>query len=144
MDTRPKEGTEQDQLRVTFQFSSVAQLCPTLCDLMDCSTTGFCVHHQVPEFTQTHVHRVGDVIQPSHPLSFPSSPAFSLSQHQGLFQEYWSRLLFLPPGDLPEPGIECVSCTVGGFFTTESPVKPHLENGEARCKSCEIYPWFVM
>ena len=53
---------------------------------MDCRTPGLPVHHQLPEFTQTHVHRVGDAIQPSHPLSSPSSPAFNLSQHQGLFQ----------------------------------------------------------
>ena len=64
---------------------SVSQLCPTLCDPMDCSTPGFPVHHQLPEPTQTHVHRVSDAIQPSHPLSSPSPPAFSLSQHQGLF-----------------------------------------------------------
>ena len=67
-------------------FSSVAQLCLTLCDPMDCSTPGLPVHHQLPEFTQTHVHCVGDTIQPSHPLSTPSPPAFNLSQHQGLFQ----------------------------------------------------------
>ena len=59
----------------SFQFSSVAQSCPTLCDPMNCSTSGLPVHHQLPEFTQTHVHRVGDVIQPSHPLSSPFPPA---------------------------------------------------------------------
>ena len=57
-----------------------------LCDPMDCSTPGFPVHHQLPEFTQTHVHRVSGTIQPSHPLSSASPPAFNLSQHQGLFQ----------------------------------------------------------
>ena len=62
-----------------IQFSSVAQLCPTLCDTMNCSTPGLPVHHQLPEFTQTHVHWVGDAIQPSHPLSTPS-PALNLSQ----------------------------------------------------------------
>ena len=66
-------------------FSSVTQSCPTLWDPMDCSTTGLPVHHQCPEFTQTHVHPVGDAIQPTHPLSSPSPPAFNLSQHQGLF-----------------------------------------------------------
>ena len=65
---------------------SLPQLCPTLCNPMDCSTPGFPVHHQLPEFTQTHVHRVGDAIQPFHPLSSPSFPAFDLSQHHGLFQ----------------------------------------------------------
>jgi len=68
------------------QFSSVAQSCLTLCDPMDCSMPGHLVHHQLPEFTQTHVHRVGDAIQPSHPLSPPSPPVFNLSQYQGLFQ----------------------------------------------------------
>ena len=68
------------------QFSSVTQSCPALCDHMDCSTPGFPVHHQPPELAQTHVHRVGDAIQPSHPLLSPSSPAFNLSQPQGLFQ----------------------------------------------------------
>ena len=68
------------------QFSSVAQLCPTLCDPMSCSTPGLPVQHQLPEPTQTHVHWVGDVIQPSHPLSSPSPPALNLSQYQGLFK----------------------------------------------------------
>ena len=67
------------------QFSSVAQSCPTLCDPMNHSTPGLPVHHQLPELTQTHVHQVSDAIQLSHALS-SSSPAFSLSQHQGLFQ----------------------------------------------------------
>ena len=65
---------------------SVAQSCLTLCDSMDWSTPGFPVLHRLQEFAQTHVHWVGDAIQPSHPLSPPSPPAFSLSQHQGLFQ----------------------------------------------------------
>ena len=80
------------------QFSLVAQSCPTLCDPMDCSTPGFPVHHQLLELFQAHVHRVGDAIQPSHPLSSPS-PVFNLSQHQGFSSEsvlhirwpkYWS------------------------------------------------------
>ena len=71
------------------QYSSVTQLCPILCDPMGCSTPGFPVHHQLPEFTKTHVHWVGDAIQPSHPLSSPSPPAFNLSQHQSLFK--WVR-----------------------------------------------------
>ena len=68
------------------QFSSVTQLCPTLCDPMNCSMPGLPVHHQLPEFTQTYVHRVSDAIQPSHPLSSPSPPAPNPSQHQSLFQ----------------------------------------------------------
>jgi len=70
----------------SFLFSSVSQSCPTLCDPIACSTPGFPVHHQLPELTQTHVHQVSDAIQPSHPLSCSSPPAFNLSQHQGLFQ----------------------------------------------------------
>ena len=69
----------------SVQFSSVAQSCPTLCDLMDCSMPGLPVYHQLPEPTQTHVHWVSDAIQPSYHLSFPSPPAFNISQHQGLF-----------------------------------------------------------
>ena len=68
------------------QFSSVAQLCPTLCNYMDCSTPGLPVHHQLPETAQTHIHQVGDTIQQFHPLLSPSLPAFNLSQHHGLFQ----------------------------------------------------------
>ena len=70
----------------SVQFSSVTQSCPTLCDPMNRSTPGLPVHHQLPEFTQTHVHRVSDAIQPSHPLLSPSPPAPNPSQHQSLFQ----------------------------------------------------------
>ena len=75
----------------SIHFSSVTQLCLTFCDPMDCSTPGFPVHHQLPEFTQTHVHWVSDAIQPSHPLSSPFPPAFNVSQHQGLFKWVSSR-----------------------------------------------------
>ena len=71
--------------RNDYQFSSITQSCLTLCDPMNRSTPGFPDHHQLPEFTQTHVHQVSDAIQPSHPLSSPSPPACNLSQHQGLF-----------------------------------------------------------
>ena len=83
----------------SVQFNSVALLCPALCNPMECSTRGFPVHHQLLRLAQTRVHQVSDVIQPSHPLSSPSPPAFQLSQHQGLFNEsvlcirwpkYWS------------------------------------------------------
>ena len=68
-------------------YCSVTQSCPTLCDPMYCSTRGLPVLHQLWEFTQTHIHRVGDAFQPSHPLSSPSPPIFNLSQHQGLSNE---------------------------------------------------------
>ena len=76
---------EESKEFLSVQFSSVAQSCPTLCEPMDCSTPGFLVHHQLPELAQTHVHQVSDAIQPSRPLSSPS-PAFNLSQNQGLSQ----------------------------------------------------------
>ena len=91
-----------------FQFSSVAQLCPTLCNPMNHSTPGLPVHHQLPEFTQTHVHRVSDAIQPSHPLSSPSPSAPNPSQHQSLFHEsslrmrwpkYWSFSFSISPSN---------------------------------------------
>ena len=91
-----------------IQFSSVVQLCPTVYDTMGCRTPGFPVHHQLPELTQTHVHQVGDAIQPSHPLSYPSPPAFNLSQHQGLSNEsilpirwpkYWSFSFSISPSN---------------------------------------------
>ena len=75
-----------EALSLVLQFSSVAQSCPTLCDPMNRSMPDLPVRHQFLEFTQTHVHRVGDAIQPSHPLSFPSPPAPNPSHHQGLFQ----------------------------------------------------------
>ena len=75
-----------DKQHDDYQFSSVAQSCPTLCDPMNRSTPGLPVHHQLPEFSETHVHRVSDAIQPSQPLSSPSPPAPNPSQHQSLFQ----------------------------------------------------------
>ena len=74
------------------QFSSVSQSCPTLCNPMNCSTPGLPVHHQLPEFTQTHVHQVGDAIHPSHPLSSPSPPVPNPSQHQSFSNESTLRM----------------------------------------------------
>ena len=79
------EPSASQDSNIKDHFSSVTQSCPTLCDPMNCSTSGLPFHHQLPEFTQTHVHRVSDAIQPSHPLSSPS-PAPKPSQHQSLFQ----------------------------------------------------------
>ena len=80
------QGSPKRELFSSVQFNSVAQSCPTLCNSMDCSTPGLNVHHQLPEFTQTHVHWDSDAIQPIYPLSSPSRPALYLSQHQCLFQ----------------------------------------------------------
>ena len=79
---KPRNAKDCQQIT---KFSSDTWLCATLCDPMDYSTPGFPIHHQLLELAQTHVHRVSDAIQPSHPLLSPS-PAFNLSQHQGLFQ----------------------------------------------------------
>ena len=91
------------------QSSSVTQSCPVLCDPMDCSMPGLPVHHQLPEFTQTHVHQVGDAIQPSHPLSSPSPPTFNLFQHPRVFSnesalcirwpKYWSFSFSISPSN---------------------------------------------
>ena len=77
--------------RWPVQFSSVSRSGPALCNPMDCSTPGFLVHHQLLELAQTHIHWVGDAIQPPHPLSSPFPPAFNLSQNQGLIQ--WASSL---------------------------------------------------
>ena len=96
-----------------IQFSSITQSCLTLCDPMNRSTPGIPIHHQLPEFTQTHVHRVRDAIQPSHPWSSPSSPALNPSQHQSLFHEstlrmrwpkYWSFSFSIIPSK-EHPGL---------------------------------------
>ena len=83
---RRRESKMGDIVEVAIQIRSVVQSCPTLCDPMNRSTPGLPVHHQLPEFTQTQVHRVSDAIQPSHPLSSPSPPAPNPSQNQSLFQ----------------------------------------------------------
>ena len=103
----PSSGLNFIYIIMRVQFSSVTQSCPTLCGPRDCSTPGFPVHHQLPEPTQTHVHWVGDAIQPSHPLLSPSL-AFNLSQHQSLFQwvcllirwpKYWSFSSSISPSN---------------------------------------------
>ena len=86
MDLTEAEDNKKRWQEYTDQIRSVAQSCPTLCNPMNCSTPGLPVHHQLPEFTQTHVYRVSDAIQPSHPLASPSPPAPNPSQHQSLFQ----------------------------------------------------------
>ena len=96
-------------------ISSVAQSCLTLWDPTDCSTPGFPVHHQLPEFAQTHVHKVGDAIQPSHPLSSPSPLAFNLSQHQGLFQWVSSSHQFSSVAQSCPALCDPMDCSTPGF-----------------------------
>ena len=104
-----------------IQFSSVTQSCPTLWDPMNRSTPGLPIHHQIPEFTQTHVHWVSDAIQPSHSLSSPSPPAFDLSQHQGLFQ--WGSSSHQVAKILISFRIDWFDLTVQG--TLKSLLQPH-------------------
>ena len=104
-------------LECILQFSSVPQLCPTLCDPMKRSTPGLPVHHQLPELTQTHVYWVGDAIQPSHPLSFPFPPAPNPSQHQSLFQRVRGERF----------SSACLLCSS----------QPSAENRAARTAHCE-------
>ena len=97
-------------MELTHKFSAVAQSCPTLWDPTDCSTPGLPVHHQLSEFTQTHVHRVSDAIQPSHPLSSPSPPTFNLSQHQDLFK--WVNYLHQVAKVIPVIMYKCETWTI--------------------------------
>ena len=122
---------------ILLQFSSVAQSCSAFCDPMNCSTPGLPVHHQLPEFTQTHIHRVSDAIQPSHPLSYPSPPALNPSQHQSLSNEstfcmrwpkYWSFSFSIIPSK-EHPGL--ISLRMGWLDllavqgTLKSLLQPH-------------------
>ena len=124
-----------------YQFSSVAQSYPTLCDPMDSSTPGFPVHHQLPELAQTHVHGVGDGTQPSLSLSSPSPPAFNLSQHQGLFQwvsssirspKFWSFSFSISPSN------EClgmISFRIDWFDLLASPMDSQESSPTPQFKS---------
>ena len=114
----------------SVQFSSVAQSCPTLCDPMNRSVPGLPVYHQLPEFTQAHVHWVSDAIQPSHPLSSPSPPTLNLSQHQGLFKRVSSlhqvaKVLVLRGS---KDGSAIAIVTPFWQVLTESQVKGHLKD----------------
>ena len=100
----------------SVQFSSVAQSCPTLCDPMNRRTPSLPVHHQLPEFTHTHVHRVGDAIQPSHPLSSLSPPASDSTLHMR-WPEYWSFGFIISPSN-EHPGL--VSFRMDGLISLQS------------------------
>ena len=112
-----------------FALSSVAQSCPTLCNLMNHRMPGLPVHHQLPEFTQTHVHRVGDAIQPSQPLLSPSPPAPSPFQHQGLFQ--WVNSLHEVAKVLEFQNL-LYTCTNTAFGQIHWPLKQLVEESKRR------------
>ena len=142
-----------------FQFSSVAQSCPTLCNPMNHSMPALPVLHQLPEVTQTHVHWIGDAIQPSHPLSSPSPPAFSLSQHQGLskwvrWPKYWSFSFNISPSN-EHPGLIsfrmdwldllAVQGTLKSLFQHHSSKASILLHSAFILKICYLkYIWFTI
>ena len=138
------------------QFSSVAQSCPTLCDPMDCSTPGFPVHHQLLELAQTHVHQLGDAIQLSYPLSSPSSPAFSLSQHQGFFfffssesiicitwPEYWSFSFSISPSS-EYSGLISLRINWLDLFAVQGTLKSLLQHHSSKASVLQCLAFFIV
>ena len=144
------------KLYVVYQFSSVAQSCLTLCSPMDCSTPDIPVHHHLPEYTQTHVHRVGDAIQPSHPLSSPSPPAFNLSQHQGLFKWvsslhqvcgiltiYWSFSFNISPSN-EHPGLISFRMDWLDLLTVQGTLKSLLQHHSSKASILRCSSFFTV
>ena len=137
---------------ISVQFSSVAQSCPTLCDSMDCSMSGLPVHRQLLEFTQTHVHWVGDAIQPSHPLSSPSPPTFNLSQHQSLFQwvnsshkvpKYWSFSFNISPSSEYSGRISFRTDWLD-LLTVQGTLKSLLQNHSSKASILQPSAFFIV
>ena len=133
-------------------FSSVTQSCPTLCDPMNRSTPGLPVYHQLPEFTQTHVHLVGDAIQPSHPLSSPSPPALNLSQHQGLANEsalrirwpkYWSFSFNIRPTN-EHPGLISFRMDWLDLLAVQGTLKSLLQHHSSKASILRHSPSFTV
>ena len=133
-----------------LQFSSVTQSCPTLCDPMNRSTPGLPVYHQLPEFTQTHVHQVCDAIQPSHPLSSHSPPTFNLPQHQGLFQwsvlpirwpKYWSFNFTISPSN-EYSGLISFRMDWLNLFAVQGTLRSLLQNHSSKASILQCSPFF--
>ena len=134
------------------QFSSVAQSCLTLCDPTNHSMPGLPVHHQLPESTQTHVHRVGDAIQPSHPLSSPSPPALNLSQHKGLLNEsalrirwpkYWSFSFNISPSN-EHPGLISLRMDWLDLLAIQGTFKSLLQHHSSKASILQCSPFFIV
>ena len=137
----------------SVQFSSVAQSCPTLCDPMKRSTPGLPVHHHLPEFTQTHVHWVGDAIQPSHPLLSPSPTAPNPSQHQSLFQwvnlfrtrwpKYWSfSFSIIPSKEIP--GLISFRMDCLGLLAVQGTLKSLLQHHSSKASILQCSAFFTV
>ena len=125
----------------SVQFSSVTQSCPTLCDPMDCSTPGLPVHQQLPEFTQTHAHWVSDDIQPSHPRSFPSPPAFPsirvFSKESALRirrPKYWSFSFSISPSN-EHPGLISFRMDWLDLLAVQATLKSLLQHHSSKAKA---------
>ena len=143
-----KSGLQKVPIKIYFstvQFSSVTQSCLIFCDPMDCSTAGLPVHCQLPDFTQTHVHWVGDAIQPSHPLSSLSPPAFNLSQHQGLLKwvtlhirwpKYWSFSFNISPSNA-HPGLISFRMDWLDLLAVQGTLKSLLQHHHSKASN----PW---
>ena len=135
-----------------YQFSSVTQLCLTLCDSMNHSTPGLPVHHQLPEYTQTHVHQVGDAIQPSHPLSSPSPAALNLSQHQCLFKrvssshqvpKYWSSSFNISPSN-EHPGLISFRMDWLNLLAAQGTLKSLLQHHNSKASILQRSAFFIV
>ena len=139
-------------LFLSVQFSSVGQSCPTLYDPMNCSTPGLPVHHQLPEFTQTHLHRVSDAIQPSRPLSSPSPPAPNPSQNQGLFREsalrmrwpeYWSFSFKISPSN-EQPGLISFRMDWLDLLAVQGTLKSLLQHHSSKASIFQCSAFFTV
>ena len=139
---------------VSVQFSLVTQSCPTLCDPMNRSMPGLPVHQQLPESTQTHVHCVGDAIQPSHPLSSPSPPAPNPSQHQGLFQceesallmrwpKYWSFSFNISPAN-EHPGLVSFRIHWLDLLAVQGTLKSLLQHHSSKASTLQRPAFFMV
>ena len=136
----------------SVQFSSVAQSCPTLCDPMNSSKPGLPVHHQLPEFTQTHVYRVGDAIQPSHPLLSPSPPASNPSQHQSLsnlstlgmkWPKYWSFSFSISPSN-EHPGLISFRMDWLDLLAVQGNLKSLLQHHSSNASIVQCSAFFIV
>ena len=131
------------------QFSSVAQLCLTLCDLMDCSMPGFPIHHQLPELAQTHVHRAGDSIQPPHPVSSPSPPALRIrvfSNESALrirWPKYWSFSFSISPSN-EHPGMISFRLDRMDLFAVQGNLKSLLQHHSSKASILWRSAFFIV
>ena len=136
----------------SVQFSSITQSCPTICDPMNCTTPSLPVHHQLLEFTQTHVHQVSDAILPSHPLLFPSPPAPNPSQHQSLFQrvnsshevaKYWSFSFSIVPSK-EIPGLFSFRMDWLGLLAVQGTLKSLLQHHSSKASILQCSAFFTV